>query len=54
MEKQRTVGRKERDKDRRLEESTYNEECRRWRTERMLRYLQEKNKGQKLKTRARF
>ena len=35
---------------RRLGESAYNEEYRRWRIERMPRYLQEKSKGQKLKT----
>ena len=39
-----------RDRERGLEESAYNEERRIWRTERMPRYLQEKNKGQKLKT----
>ena len=37
-------------RERRLEGSAYNEEYRRWRTERMPRYLQEKSKGQKLKT----
>ena len=36
-------------RQRRLEESAYNEKYRRWRTERMPKYLQEKSKGQKLK-----
>ena len=52
MEEQSTRGRKKR--ERRYEESAHNEEYRRWRTERMPRYLQEKNKEQKLKTMARF
>ena len=34
--------------------SAYNEEYRRWKTKRVPRYLQERNKGQKLKTIARF
>ena len=48
------VERREREKERRLKESVDNEEYRRWRTARMPRYLQEKKKGQKLQTIARF
>ena len=46
----RVLGVEIRERERGLEESAYNEENRRWRTESMPRYLQQKNKGQKLKT----
>ena len=54
MEKQSTGGGKKRERERRLEKSAYSEEYRRFRTERMLRYFQEKNKEQKLRIIARF